>query len=244
MSAQRRISSDGEGLRRPSRWFFEAVVLAAASGLSACGGGGTGAELFDAGRDAGNDVLLQVGGSDDGGRDGGAVDGGLDGGREARGDAGTDAGHRRDGTFCEPCVSNSDCGQGGFCLGDVGHCGLDCSHGEACPTGSTCQHLNAGKAPLATQCVPTASACGARLGAGPQVTCVDTWAGYGDAWFGTNCRSCHRHDTAFLSAAEVRSGREGIRVSIDARMMPAVVDAGLSEADRRRLFVYLACGAP
>ena len=60
-------------------------------------------------------------------------------------DAGASDGGLPRGAFCAPCIQQSDCGPGNLCLGETGHCALDCQT-TACPQGSRCEPISRGKA--------------------------------------------------------------------------------------------------
>jgi hypothetical protein len=91
-------------------------------------------------------------------------------------------------------------------------------------------------------CVPNDTVCGQHT-VGEGLDCSDTWANYGHAFLTTTCiGGCHRHDTAWPSAGEVRASADGIRLSVERGDMPQ--GATLSAAERRRLLTWLACGAP
>jgi len=62
--------------------------------------------------------------------------------------------------LCAPCGSDDECGAGNLCLrfrlpiGQDRGCGLDCSSGQACPDGSTCQDIAQDGVILGRQCAP------------------------------------------------------------------------------------------
>ena len=156
-------------------------------------------------------------------------------------DAGTspDAGHEGPPFFCTPCLQGADCGGGAnMCLGDPGHCGLDCSQGNACPVGSTCEGLSNGKGPMFHQCVPTTAACG-DLTTRPQLDCSDGWTGFASGFF-AQCETCH--PGVYSSASAVRAATPSVRSVIDFGTMPQGVI--VSDAERLRVLTWLGCGAP
>jgi Cys-rich repeat protein len=63
--------------------------------------------------------------------------------------------------LCAPCQRDDECGTGNLCLSirtsnfttDRG-CGLDCSAGQVCPSGSSCQDISDGGVLRGRQCVP------------------------------------------------------------------------------------------
>jgi hypothetical protein len=126
-----------------------------------------------------------------------------------------------------------------MCLGALGHCGLDCSQGNPCPSGSTCEGISNGKGPMFHQCTPTTAACG-DLTTTPQLDCSDGWAGYASGFFATQCESCH--SGVYTSASAVRAAAASVRFVIDIGSMPR--GGGLSAAERLRMLTWLGCGAP
>ncbi len=177
--------------------------------------------------------------NDAGAPDAGKADGGSDAGVTDGGQTTTDAG----ASFCSPCVMSSDCPSGAFCIGGVApRCGLDCRT-MACPGTLTCDSLSVGKGgSLGQNCWPSDSACGGPRGdAG--LTCTDTFANYGSAFLSNNCfGSCHRHDSDWPTAVQVRQSADAIRLSVETGLMPQ--GATISIAEQRRLMTWLSCGAP
>jgi hypothetical protein len=170
---------------------------------------------------------------------GGGTIGRVDAGPGVDAGSSSDGGVQGQGTFCAPCIENADCGgDGALCVGQAGHCGLDCSLGQACPAGSSCEIISRGKAPALHQCVPTVAACG-DLNTRPALDCSDGWSGYADGFFADTCRTCHTG--AFATASEVQQGAEGIRFAIDTGSMPRgePLDAGA----RLRILTWLGCGS-
>jgi hypothetical protein len=122
-----------------------------------------------------------------------------------------------------------------MCLGQTGNCGMDCSHGEACPTGTMCEQIHLGMGPtLGMQCTPTAAACD--LNAAPHVQCDDGWSGYANNFFAM-CRGCHT--VGFANPSDIIPGAESIRMAIDIGDMP--VGTTLSLDARRRILTWLSC---
>ncbi|MFT3709993.1 MAG: hypothetical protein QM817_20365 [Archangium sp.] len=73
-------------------------------------------------------------------------------------------------------------------------------------------------------------------------TNTDTWSTYGDAFFGTNCRTCHQHTSQFTSQALVNAQLSSIKSEISSGKMPE--GTTLSSTDKARILAYLACGVP
>ena len=135
-------------------------------------------------------------------------------------------------------MSSADCDNGGLCLGDIGHCGADCSQGQACGDGLTCGSMSLGKAPLPLQCQPTPAACG--TGRPQGLSCTDTWAGYADGFFASNCRTCHTG--GFATPADIDGS---VRLVIDQKWMPpGGGNPPLTDAERLRVLTWIACGMP
>jgi hypothetical protein len=126
-----------------------------------------------------------------------------------------------------------------MCLGEVGHCALDCSQGKPCPTGSVCEGISNGKGPMFHQCTPTAAVCG-DLTTRPQLDCSDNWAGFASAFFANQCESCH--PGVYTSLTQVRASTSSVRFVIDIGSMPR--GGGITDAERLRVLTWLACGAP
>ncbi|MFO0744784.1 MAG: MopE-related protein [Myxococcota bacterium] len=70
-----------------------------------------------------------------------------------------------DDRLCQPCLGDRGCvgrdGQTNLCvtLADGPVCGLDCSGGETCPDGYTCQDASSVDGAPGRQCLPAAGAC-------------------------------------------------------------------------------------
>jgi hypothetical protein len=179
------------------------------------------------------------GGSSTGG--GSATGGGIGGGSATGGGQSGTGGGSGGSAFCKPCVESSDCDPGALCLGYPGHCGTDCSQGQACATGSTCDSLNLGKAPAGVQCTPTVAACGSLDTRPDNLDCSDTWSSFADSFFGNNCRSCH--SGWLMTPADVTSDAQAIRMVIESHQMPPpFAQSTLTDADRLRLLTWLECG--
>ena len=109
-------------------------------------------------------ILIGCGGEivtgGDGGAGGGMATGGgsAQGGGSATGGGGTGGGSS--GGLCSPCVASSECGEGAWCLGDIGHCAADCNNGQACGLGTQCTAVGVGTGPANMQCLPTPETCG------------------------------------------------------------------------------------
>ena len=71
---------------------------------------------------------------------------------------------------------------------------------------------------------------------------TDTWANYGQAFFATDCASCHTHNHSnqFTTQALVRGDLSGIRARISTGNMPQGIT--VSAADKARILAYLDCG--
>ncbi len=67
------------------------------------------------------------------------------------------------GNYCGSCSSDADCGGGSnFCLPESSgsYCGIDCSEGQSCPSGATCQEiLDQNNNPIGANCVPASGSC-------------------------------------------------------------------------------------
>lgn len=166
--------------------------------------------------------------------------------------------------YCAACSSDATCGGGNnFCLAFSfgNYCGTDCSNGQACPSGATCQQIGDGSGNVAgMNCVPTTSCPGSGAGgaggtssgsggsgsggtssggSGSSGACTtDTWANFGQAFFQNYCDTCH--GGAFSSHSSVQSELGTISGSISNNMPPS----GLSSSMRSRILKYLNCGAP
>jgi hypothetical protein len=87
------------------------------------------------------------------------------------------------------------------------------------------------------------TACGsANTTGGDGGTCSDTWSGYGQAFFATNCSSCHQHTSQFTTQASVQSELSSIESRITSGSMPQGIS--LSSSARSQIEAYLNCGAP
>jgi hypothetical protein len=74
-------------------------------------------------------------------------------------------------------------------------------------------------------------------------TCADTWEGYGQAFFATNCVTCHVHDHSnFADVAAVRGELALITERVSTGLMPQ--GATLPAAQQQRLLDFISCGAP
>jgi mono/diheme cytochrome c family protein len=71
---------------------------------------------------------------------------------------------------------------------------------------------------------------------------TDTWSTYGQAFFTTNCRSCHQHTSQFGTQAAVTASLSSIKSEISSGKMPE--GTTLSATDKARILAYLSCGAP
>jgi hypothetical protein len=162
----------------------------------------------------------------------GAGCGGVHLEQEAAGCGGSGDGGTAVTGVCQPCVENADCAGGGLCLGDVGHCGADCSMAEACGHGTQCTGVGFGRQLLGQQCEPTTEACG--TGRVQCLDCSDTWEGYAQGFFQTHCGSCHGTITK-----ESLGG--WVRYEIDVRAMPQ--GTPLTDSERHRILTWLACNA-
>ena len=80
-----------------------------------------------------------------------------------------------------------------------------------------------------------------RDGGGGATTCSDTWAGYAEPFFLTNCESCHEHMGQFSQAA-VQASVASLVSQIERGRMP--LGFSLSTDEKARVLAYLACGAP
>ena len=197
-----------------------------------------------------------AGGEGMGGRSastGGTSSGGTSGAAgAAQSGAGGSAG--ASGAFCSPCVGSSDCASGAYCVGGLNpRCGKACTVDTDCganASSGSCAIITAGggltpghaPAGIAVRsCQPVDSICGngkTRDG----LACNDTWSNYAKSFFSSTCiGSCHRHDAAFDTVDKVRTSVESIRFMVDTGAMPQ--GQTLSDAERRRLLTWLACGA-
>jgi hypothetical protein len=231
------------------RWGLVGILLAcgpavvtqpdggAGGGDASSGGGGA----AGGGSSAGGGSFGTGGGSSTGGGNGTGGGSSVGGGSAAGGGQSGTGGGSGDGAFCAPCVESSDCAPGALCLGYPGHCGADCSQGQACATGSTCDGINLGKAPAGTQCTPTVAACGSLDTVPPNLDCSDTWSSFADAFFGNNCRTCH--SGWLMSPSDVTSDAQAIRMVIESHdMPPPYAQSTLTDADRLRLLTWMECG--
>lgn len=198
---------------RPPR--FRRILRALLVVLSMCACGTVDDLMTDAGVDAGE--------PDSGLQDAGIADAGS-----------SDTGH---GLFCAPCIQQADCGSGNLCLGETGHCAIDCET-TACPSGSTCEPIFRGKIAPLHQCKPTIAACGTLTELAASM-CNDGWTAYANGFFGTYCRGCHT--SGFDTPAEVRAQADSVRMAIDQRSMPRGVS--LDPAERLRILTWLSCGS-
>lgn len=73
-------------------------------------------------------------------------------------------------------------------------------------------------------------------------SCTDTWAGYGQGFFVSSCRTCHEHASQFGTQASVQAARSEISREISTGAMPE--GSALSASAKARILAYLSCGAP
>lgn len=73
--------------------------------------------------------------------------------------------------------------------------------------------------------------------------CTDTWEGYGQTFFATNCTGCHVHDHSnFVTQSVVQAENDLITTRVASGVMPQ--GATLPEEEKQRLLLFMACGAP
>ncbi len=173
------------------------------------------------------------------------------------------------GNYCGACTADADCGGGNnFCLafsfGD--YCGVDCSAGGGCPSGSECQAIGDGTgATIGMNCVPSAGGtcsgstggvdAGHDAGSGPghdaghgvdaghdagSTSCTpDTYTSWAHSFFTAHCIGCHSGE---FTASDARSRATSIASYISSGSMPR--GETLSSSDKNRILTWLRCGAP
>lgn len=161
---------------------------------------------FDAwlasGTPVGNGCAMGTGGGSagtGGGAAGGNAGGGLAGGGGAAGGVSAGGGNANVGggtsagggsasaPYCRSCTAAGQCGApANFCLGSgaTGNCGIDCSAGQACPSGSSCVSVRSGTTVVGKNCFPTSGVCSGTTGGGSAGTGGGT-AGTGGGSAGT-----------------------------------------------------------
>jgi hypothetical protein len=202
------------------------MVLALAA---SCGQGGELSQSAGGGAAAGGQGGQGGGGGVSQGSGGGVQ--GAGGGSQGVGGGATD--------FCAPCVDSSDCAHGEVCMGVPGHCATVCAGPQDCAAGVACQRVSLGKAPLVEACVPAAPACDVTKQ--PALSCTDGWSTWTHAFFTQHCAGCHQTD--FELESDVRAGGESIRLAVERGAMPPGLADVVSQDDRHRLAMWLACGS-
>jgi hypothetical protein len=95
---------------------------------------------------------------------------------------------------------------------------------------------------LGQTCNPDDTSCGAYV-IPTTLSCTDTWANYGQRFFGTACTgACHRHDTEWPTPADVLTAADSIRLAVETGNMPQ--GSPLTPQERLQLLTWMACGAP
>lgn len=205
---------------------------------------------------------------------GGAAGGGVAGGGTAGGGSATAGGTSGTGggtaggaagsPYCRACTAAGQCGAAtNFCLGSAatGNCGIDCSAGQACPTGASCVSVrNSAGATVGRNCFPTSGMCsgstgggsagggsagggtaGGGTGGGAANACAtnpDTFANFGRTFFATKCASCHHHTGEFTTPASITSSSRSRISSGNMPKSPTTITA----AEKARVLAWYDCG--
>ncbi len=177
-------------------------------------GSGTGGSNQGTGGQTGMGGSSGFGGGSSGSGTGGS---GFGGGSNGNGTGGSGFGGGSSGggtNYCGSCSSDADCGGGNnFCLAFSfgNYCGTDCSAGQQCPSGASCQQIGDGSGNVVgSNCVPNGTDCsgnptggstggggsgggsGSGTGGSGSGSCTtDTWSSFGASFFQSECANCH-----------------------------------------------------
>jgi hypothetical protein len=149
--------------------------------------------------------------------------------------------------FCSSCAGGVSCGPvTSVCMTDqrgFQFCGVDCTDGQTCPTGSSCiatDKANPLNAQTIYNCFPNSFLCYCSPNG-------DTWGNYAQAFFTNTCQACHSQYsgqlTQFTSYQNVQQASTIIQVQLGYDNMPRA-PVNITQDERTRILNWLDCGLP